>query len=132
MIFGGVFERFPKLMLVLSEYGVTWVPSLTWRMNRAWEQGDQELAGLSRAPSATILDNVRFTTQPLDEPPVQQQLWDLLELLHAERTVMFSSDYPHWDTDDPRLIMRSKLPAHLRRPIGCDTALDCFGARLGL
>ena len=79
MIFGGVFERFPNLKLVLSEYGVTWALPMMWRMDRAWEMGDRELAGLSQAPSETIRRNVRFTTQPLDEPPVQKQLWDILE-----------------------------------------------------
>jgi predicted TIM-barrel fold metal-dependent hydrolase len=132
MIFGGVFERFPDLKLVLSEYGVTWAGPMMWRMDRAWELGDRELAGLTRAPSETVRRSVRFTTQPLDEPPVPSQLHDALELMHAGETLMFSSDYPHWDTDDPRLIMKSRLPAHLRKPIAQDTALACFGARLGL
>ena len=132
MIFGGVFERFPDLKLVLSEYGMTWAAPMMWRMDRAWELGDRQLAGLTAAPSATVRRSVRFTTQPLDEPPVQQNLVDVLELLHADETVMFSSDYPHWDTDDPRVIMKSRLPEHLRKPIAEDTALACFGARLGL
>jgi uncharacterized protein len=132
MIFGGVFERFPELKLVLSEYGVTWALPMMARMDRAWEMGDRVLAGLTRAPSETVRRNVRFTTQPLDEPPVQKQLWDILDLMHAEETVMFSSDYPHWDTDDPRIIMRSRIPEHLRKPIANQTALACFGRRLGL
>ena len=132
MIFGGVFERFPDLKLVLSEYGVTWAGPMMWRMDRAWALGDRELAGLTRAPSETVRRSVRFTTQPLDEPPVPSQLHDALELIHASETLMFSSDYPHWDTDDPRVIMKSRLPEHLRRPIAQDTALACFGPRLGL
>jgi len=132
MIFGGVFERFPALKLVLSEYGVTWALPMMWRMDRAWELGDRELAGLTMAPSETVRRNVRFTTQPLDEPPDQKQLWEILDLMHAEETVMFSSDYPHWDTDNPRLIIRGRLPERLRKPIAQDTALTCFGDRLGL
>jgi predicted TIM-barrel fold metal-dependent hydrolase len=132
MIFGGVFDAFPKLQLVLSEYGVTWAPPLIWRMDRAWEQGDRELAGLKRAPSEYVAENVRFTTQPLDEPPQLAQLWELLDLVDAGRTLMFSSDYPHWDTDDPRLIMNSRLPAPLRRAIAFENAAACFGSRLGL
>jgi uncharacterized protein len=132
MIFGGVFDAFPDLRLVLSEYGVTWAPPLVWRMDRAWEQGDRELAGLQRAPSEYVRDNVRFTTQPLDEPPELSQLWALLELVDAGRTLMFSSDYPHWDTDDPQTIMSSRLPAPLRRAIAFETAAGCFGSRLGL
>jgi predicted TIM-barrel fold metal-dependent hydrolase len=132
MIFGGVFERFPNLKLVLSEYGASWALPMMWRMDRAWEMGDRELAGLSQAPSETIRRSVRFTTQPLDEPPAQKQLWDILDAMHAEEVLMFSSDYPHWDTDDPRVIMRSRLPEHLRKPIAQDVALACFGKRLGL
>jgi predicted TIM-barrel fold metal-dependent hydrolase len=132
MIFGGVFDAFPRLQLVLSEYGVTWAPPLVWRMDRAWEQGDRELAGLRRAPSEYVIDNVRFTTQPLDEPPELSQLWDLLELVDAARTLMFSSDYPHWDTDDPRTVMSSRLPAPMRRAIAFENAAECFGSRLGL
>ena len=132
MIFGGAFERFPELMLVLSEYGVTWALPMMWRMDRAWELGDRELAGLSMAPSDTVRRNVRFTSQPLDEPPALQQLWDILELMHAEETVMFSSDYPHWDQDDPRQILGSRLPERMRKPIAQDNAIACFGKRLGL
>jgi uncharacterized protein len=133
MIFGGVFERFPDLKLVLSEYGVTWAAPMMSRMDRAWELGDRQLSGLSSAPSETVRRNVRFTTQPLDEPGSLQQLWDILELLYPEEIVMFSSDYPHWDNDDPNLIMRSRLPERWRRPIANRTAVDCFGAgRLGL
>jgi uncharacterized protein len=132
MIFGGVFERFPGLKLVLSEYGATWAAPMMWRMDRAWELGDRTLAGLTQAPSQTVRRNVRFTTQPLDEPPRQGELWEALELVHASETLMFSSDYPHWDTDDPRVILRSRLPEHLRRPIAQDTAAACFGSRLGL
>ena len=70
MIFGGIFERFPSLKLVLSEYGVTWAAPMLWRMDRAWEQGDRELAALPCAPERVpSRRNVRFTTQPLDEPP---------------------------------------------------------------
>jgi predicted TIM-barrel fold metal-dependent hydrolase len=132
MVFGGVFERFPRLRLVLSEYGLTWLPPLLARMDQAWRQGDRELAGLAQAPSAIALEHVRFTTQPLDEPDDLAMLWEVLELVDARRTVMFSSDYPHWDTDDPTLILQARLPSHLRERIASGTAIECFGDRLGL
>jgi uncharacterized protein len=131
-IFGGVFERFPRLRLVLSEYGVTWAPATAWRMDRAWEQGDRTLAGLPRAPSEYLVENVRFTTQPLDEPEQLRDLWTLLELLDADRTLMFSSDYPHWDTDDPLLILNTRIPKPMREAVAAGTARECFGPRLGV
>jgi predicted TIM-barrel fold metal-dependent hydrolase len=132
MVFGGVFQRFPALRLVLSEYGVTWVPATAWRMDRAWQLGDRTLAGLPRAPSEYVSENVRFTTQPLDEPDRLRELWHLLELLDAGRTLMFSSDYPHWDTDDPLLILNTRIPKPIREAVAVETARECFGARLGL
>jgi predicted TIM-barrel fold metal-dependent hydrolase len=132
MIFGGVFERFPSLMLVLSEYGTTWAAPMAWRMDNAWEQGDRSLAALPKPPSAYVSSNVRFTTQPLDEPPEASMLNEFLDLLDAGRTLMFSSDYPHWDTDEPRFILNSRIPSELRERIASETALECFGDRLGL
>lgn len=132
MIFSRVFDLFPKLRLVLSEYGFTWVPPLTWRMDRAWEEGDRLLAGLERAPSSYVRDNVRFTSQPLDEPWDRRQLEPFLEWGDAGRTLMFSSDYPHWDTDDPKLILTQRLPQSLRSRVAYENALECFGSRLGL
>jgi predicted TIM-barrel fold metal-dependent hydrolase len=132
LVFSGVFDAIPGLTVVLSEYGFSWVPSVTMRMDDAWERGDRELAGIERAPSAYVRDHLRFTTQPLDEPADRRDLWKILELMDADRTLLFSSDYPHWDTDDPDLILRTRLPHHLRDRIAWRSAAETFGARLGL
>jgi predicted TIM-barrel fold metal-dependent hydrolase len=133
MIFGGVFDRFPKLKLVLSEYGVTWLPPMMLKMDQAYDLGNGELAGLRQRPSRYVAENIRFTSQPLDEPGDVRQLWEVLEMVDAAHTLMFSSDYPHWDNDDPRLILDTRLPKHLRHRVAYGTALECFGAdRLGI
>lgn len=132
MVFAGVFDRFPSLKFLLVEYGITWAAALIARMDRAWQLGDGQLAGVARRPSEYVVENVRFTTQPLDEPPKQEMLWDVLDMVHADRTVMFSSDYPHWDTDDPRFILRSRLPKKLRTRIAYETAVETFGSRAGV
>jgi uncharacterized protein len=132
LVFSGVFDAFPRLQVVLSEYGFSWVPAHSLRMDEAWERGDRELAGLEHAPSEYVRRNVFFTTQPLDEAPDRRQLWMLLDEMDAGHTLLFSSDYPHWDTDDPQLTLATKLPAHLRDRIQWQTALELFGDRLGL
>ncbi|MBC8012281.1 MAG: amidohydrolase family protein, partial [Burkholderiales bacterium] len=58
------------------------------------------------------VDHVRFTSQPSEEPPRSEQLLHLLDMIHAEKTLMFSSDYPHWDNDDPHHAF-PKLPDKL-------------------
>jgi predicted TIM-barrel fold metal-dependent hydrolase len=133
MIFGGVFDAFPKLKFVMSEYAFSWAPGLAARMDLAWERGDRELAGIEKAPSDYIRENVRFTTQPIDEPIDRRDLWALLEMVDADRTLLFSSDYPHWDTDDPTVTLKSQLPSHLRERVAWQNAVETFGAhRLGL
>jgi uncharacterized protein len=125
----GVFARFPELRVVLTEYGFSWVPPLLWRMDAAWA-ADPDGSALERPPSEYVFENMRFTTQPLDEPDKINQLWEILEAVHAERTVLFSSDYPHWDFDDPGYVLRSRIPAHLRGRVGWENAADTFGDRV--
>ena len=52
--------------------------------------------------------NVYFTTQPMEEPAKPMQLIDLFERIGWDR-VLFSTDYPHWDFDDPRTSFRAPL-----------------------
>src|SRR5262249_28742517 len=91
MIFGGVFDAFPRLKFVLSEYGFSWSLPLALRMDEAWEQGDRELAGIELAPSEYISRNVRFTTQPVDEPIDRRHLLTLTQAIHPP-TPPFTSD----------------------------------------
>jgi hypothetical protein len=47
-------------------------------------------------------------------------------MMDAGRTVMFSSDYPHWDNDNPRVLFR-RLDAQLRARIMGGTAAELYG-----
>ena len=50
-------------------------------------------------------------------------------MLRAERTVVFASDYPHWDFDNPTQAF-SFFPAALKRRIFVDNVLDLYGPKL--
>jgi len=45
--------------------------------------------------------------------------------MHGERTLMFASDYPHWDWDDPAQSFTT-FPKDLRHRIFVENALDAF------
>ncbi len=96
----GVFAAIPDLKLVLIEAGFAWLPSLAWRMDRAFETLHAEVPHLKRRPSEYIRDHVWLTTQPMEEPVTAAHLRDTMEWIGWDRLI-FATDYPHWDYDDP-------------------------------
>lgn len=97
----GVFEKFPTLTFIGIEGGVAWLPHLMWRMDKNWKSLRSTTPWLKKKPSEYIIDHVKLTTQPIEEPDNPKQLLQIFEMMHAEKTLLFSSDYPHWDNDSP-------------------------------
>jgi predicted TIM-barrel fold metal-dependent hydrolase len=129
LICHGVFERFPALKVVMTEGGLGWIPDVIWRLDKNVKGLRDEVPWVKRLPSEYVADHVRFTTQPLPEPRRRHHLHVLCEIAQAERTLMFSSDYPHWDFDDPRHSLVA-LPAEIRQRVSVDNALETYGSRL--
>ena len=125
----GVFEEFPTLRFAFIEGGVCWAPHVMWRLDRLYPALRREVPHLKRPPSEYLLGNCYFSTQPIEEPDDHRHLLQLLAMLQAERTVVFASDYPHWDFDNP-LMAFNHFPPDLKRRIFVDNALDLYGARL--
>ena len=97
----GVFVEHPDLTFVCIEGGLAWVPHLLWRLDKNWKSLRVQTPWLEKPPSEYVRERVRFTTQPVEEPDDPDHLRQIMEMMHAEETVMFSSDYPHWDNDSP-------------------------------
>src|SRR4051794_12730001 len=125
----GVFERFPALKVIVTEGGLGWIPDVLWRLDKNVKGLRDEVPWIRRLPSEYVVDHVRFTTQPLPEPRRRHHLHVLCEIAHAERTLMFSSDYPHWDFDDPRHALTA-LPADIRHRVSVENAVETYGDRL--
>jgi predicted TIM-barrel fold metal-dependent hydrolase len=127
----GVFEKYPRLTVVFNEFGISWLPFVLWRLDMEYRSGREELPWLTQLPSQYITDHVRFTTQPLEEPSNGRDLGKMLELFPADQMLMFSSDYPHWDADNPKYALRN-VPAELHERIFFDNAYETFrvGERL--
>lgn len=129
LIFEGVTTRWPGLRFVLIEGGVGWAPVLGHRLDHVWSRFRTELPHLTETPSRHLRRNFAFTTQPIEEPPTQDMLVALLRDVGTER-ILYSSDYPHWDYDDPRYALPGKLDAGERRAILRDNAAALFGLSL--
>jgi predicted TIM-barrel fold metal-dependent hydrolase len=131
MVCEGVFAKFPDLKFIITEGGVAWLPHIMWRMDRLWQATQDELPWLKKAPSEYIRDNVRITTQPLEEPPNPKDLGRLLDTVRGEDMLLYASDYPHWDFDNPDTTLRH-FPDPAQRRIFAETALATYPRLAGL
>ena len=115
-ILEGVLERFPRLKIVVIEGGFGWVPALGWRMDGLWKSLRSEVPHLRRRPSEYLRSHFWFTTQPVEEPERPEQLRRLIDWIGWDR-LLFATDYPHWDQDDPRHAFRLPMSEAERRAI---------------
>jgi predicted TIM-barrel fold metal-dependent hydrolase len=122
----GVFEKFPKLKFVAIEGGISWLPHLMWRMDKNYKALRESAPWLKRFPSEYIKDHIRLTTQPIEEPSKPEEFVQILHMISAEKTVMFSSDYPHWDNDNPMMAL-PKMPKEMKKRILAGTAAELYG-----
>ena len=100
MVVEGVFERFPGLKVVIVEAGLAWVPSVAWRLDQHWARMKDEVPHLTKKPSDYLRKHLWYTTQPSDEPERPDFLRQTIDWLGWDR-VLFATDYPHWDMDNP-------------------------------
>jgi predicted TIM-barrel fold metal-dependent hydrolase len=106
LIAEGVFEKFPSLKFVLTEGGVSWLPHLMWRMDKNYKAFRSTVPWLKKMPSQYIREHCYLTTQPIEEPDNYKDLISIFDIIDAENILLFSSDYPHWDSDAPTHILR--------------------------
>jgi predicted TIM-barrel fold metal-dependent hydrolase len=125
MVCEGVFEHLPNLKVVLVEGGFAWLPALCWRLDNTWKALKAEVPFLRRKPSEYVRENIWVTTQPIEEPERPADMLSTLEWIGIDR-VMFSTDYPHWDQDDPRFAFKVALPEDWKRKIYHDNAMAVY------
>jgi predicted TIM-barrel fold metal-dependent hydrolase len=119
----GVFEKWPQMKFVLIECGVAWLPALLWRLDADYKALRKETPWLQRLPSEYARDHIRLSTQPLEQPRDPHHLWSVLEAIDGEHTLLYASDYPHWDFDDPTLI---SLPPGWKERVFAENARELY------
>lgn len=96
LIYGGTFERFPNLTLLLAEVGTGWLPYLMREIDDRVSPTAELFLGKSRLkqkPSETLARHIKAT--PLsagNDQPLLQIMQDL-----PEDMIVFSSDFPHFE-----------------------------------
>ena len=120
VVFDGAFDRHPDLRVVFVEGGFLWHRPVIARLARHWDHFQKELEAAKDDPFDYMRQNVRFTSQPIEE------VARLLELAEANKTLMFSSDYPHYDYDEPKLVLPRGVSEETRRRIMCENARELY------
>jgi uncharacterized protein len=95
-VFGGVFERHPRLKVVCAEADAGWVPHFLYRMDHAYRRHRYWLdtAKLSKMPSEYFSENIYVTFQ--DDFAATH-----LTALTPTKRLMWASDFPHNDGTYP-------------------------------
>lgn len=126
LIFGGVFDRHPRLQVVLGHLG----EGLPWwfsRMDSRYQmmQGVKGKAGaLKQPPSAYFRTNLFVTTSGMADPA---RLRFTVDALGADR-VLFATDYPYERMDDvARCVDELDLPPEKKALINSGNAAGLFG-----
>ena len=91
-----MFDRFPKLKVILCEYGLDWFPAFIKRADRANDRyRATEGVKLELRPSEYFLRNIWMTF--IRDAELKQHVSAI-----GARHVMWSSDYPHSSSTWPR------------------------------
>lgn len=107
MVTGGVFERFPRLKVLVLEVGLAWLPGVLWHLDSFAVGLKGENPRLSRLPSDYVKEHMLFATQPLEPGPLPADFGDLLGTVDGvDKMICFASDYPHFDTDEAEYTQR--------------------------
>ncbi len=93
LLFGGVFDRFPNLKIVLGHMG-EFLPFMRWRLDSRFEAYPHGVT-LKKMPSAYFQSNIFITTSGVCSAPT---LLGAIGEMGAEN-VLFSIDYPYESTE---------------------------------
>ena len=123
LICEGVFEKFPDLKFALIEAQQLWAVSVMWHLDTDWKALRDQTPWLKRLPSEYFRDHIRVGSQPMHEPEKPEQMHHMLDMLHADETLIYCSDFPHFDWNDPVTVF-PKLSNNLYHRIFAGNALD--------
>lgn len=125
LICEGVFEKFPDFRFLFIEHDFFWVPGMLWHMDSDWKALRDYTPWVKKLPSEYVRNHVRFGSQPMPDVPSRKDLARFLEWLRADEVLVYTSDFPHWDMDEPSTFLRGHDP-DLRRRVMVETARELY------
>ena len=126
MVIEGVFERLPDLKVICIETGFGWLPSLGWRLDKTWKTLKQETPHLKMAPSEYMRrQHLGDDAADGGAGSTREHVLDTIEWIGWDR-VLYSTDYPHWDFDDPAQAIPLKISEENRQKLFLTNALQLY------
>lgn len=126
LICNGVFDAYPNVKFMILEGGFSWLPHVMWRLDREYRQGRVEVPWIKKLPSQHIRERLRLSTQPTEDISTDQ--WGkLIDLMGTDDILVFSTDYPHFDFDDPNAAIPRALGDSTREKILWKNAAEFYG-----
>ncbi len=101
-IVNGMGERFPKMPVIWIEAGLSWIPFVMQRIDHEFMLRPSECPLLKKKPSDYMRD-MYYSVQPMEIQDMEA-LECTFRMMDAENTLLYASDYPHWDFDLPSTI----------------------------
>lgn len=128
VIFGGILDKFPRLKVGFLEGMVGWVPMIAERMDEEYEHRPFEAPLLTREPSEHFRGGRVF----IGAEPEEWMIPTVIQYLGTDQTLLYSSDYPHWDGAFPnstrKLAERTDLTEENKRNIFGENARRFYPA----
>ena len=131
LIFSGVFDRYPKLRVVCTEFDAGWVGAMIERLDYAFGREstyDPERNIIKRNPSEYIRENVYFSIE-------DDRAGALTTPIYGEDNFLFGTDYPHHVTSFPysKEVLEKNcqgLPMSVTRKLGRENAIRAYNLDL--
>jgi predicted TIM-barrel fold metal-dependent hydrolase len=130
LITNGVFDGYPNLRFIILEGGFSWLPHVMWRMDREYRQGRVEVPWVKKLPSQHCRERLRLSTQPTEDLSGAEWM-KLIDLMGTDDILVFSTDYPHFDFDDPNTAIPSSIPEPTREKILWKNAANFYELDIG-
>lgn len=126
LICEGVFERYPALRWLFVEVDTWWIPGLLWHFDADWKAVREYTPWVKRPPSEYFREHIRVGTQPLQLPAGKRNAAAFLQWMHAGEVLVYASDFPHWDWDEPTPTA-GQFPKELREAVFGGNARELLG-----
>jgi predicted TIM-barrel fold metal-dependent hydrolase len=126
MMFGGVFDRFPKVRFSFMEGGIAWLLFLRERMQEAYEQWAVQAPNLKRSPDEHLASGRIYFHCEVDERIIPYAVSAL-----GEGALLYASDFPHINSDKilhekEEFLAREDIPVSAKAKILRDNALRLY------